>query len=312
MLDSTEIIELRSEKNEVRPDRPYHFMHEQERGDDGELKEVNAIFLTNSECPFKCVMCDLWKNTLEQPVEEGAIPGQISYALERLPKARVIKLYNNGNFFDRKAIPYSDYQPIADLLTGSERVIIENHPKLCGEACLEFQEMLEGQLEIAMGLETIHPDVLPKLNKKITTDDFREAAVFLTDNGIDSRAFILLNPPYLTDPDKNIEWTVKSLRYAFDCGVSACSIIPTRDGNGAMEKLRDEGLYVPPAISALEEAFNKGLAVNKGRVFVDLWDLERFSTCAHCFEKRKDRLHAMNLNQKILPPVKCEYCDNDG
>lgn len=311
MLDTSQIIELRSSKNEVRPDRPYHFMHERERGADGELKEVNAIFLTNSECPFKCVMCDLWKNTLEDPVEKGAIPGQISYALERLPEASVIKLYNSGNFFDRKAIPPEDYRPIVELLSDSERVIIENHPKLCGQSCLEFDDMLDGQLEIAMGLETIHPEVLPKLNKQITTDDFREAATFLTNNGIDSRAFILLNPPYLTDPDQNIEWSLKSVSFAFECGVSACSIIPTRVGNGAMEKLKNEGHYRAPTIEALEEAFIRALAMGRGRVFADLWDLERFSNCSRCFERRKNRLREMNLRQKVLPPVDCEYCDND-
>lgn len=311
MLETSEIIDLRSTKNEVHPKRPYHFMHEQERGDDGDLKEVNAIFLTNSECPFKCVMCDLWKNTLENPVEPRDIPEQIAYAQERLPEADVTKLYNSGNFFDRKAIPAEDYQPIADLLSDSERVIIENHPKLCGDSCVEFNEMLNGDLEIAMGLETIHPEVLPKLNKQITTGDFKKATTFLSHHGIYSRAFILLNPPYLTNPEKNIYWTVKSVEFAFDCGVSACSIIPTRDGNGAMEKLRKDGHYIPPTIEALEKAFDQALNLNSGRVFVDLWDLGRFSTCGHCFEKRKNRLHKMNLDQKIYPRITCNYCGNE-
>jgi len=311
MLDTSEIIDLRPDKNEVHPGRPYHFMHEQEHGPDGELKEVNTIFLTNSECPFKCVMCDLWKNTLEIPVEQGDIPKQIAYALDRLPEGSVTKLYNSGNFFDRKAIPPEDYQPIAELLSDSKRVIIENHPKLCGKPCIEFNDILNGGLEIAMGLETIHPEVLPKLNKQISKDNFKEAATFLQSNGIDSRAFILLNPPYLTDSEKNIEWTIKSVEFAFDCGVSACSIIPTRGGNGAMEKLRDEGHYVPPTIEALEDAFDQALRLNKGRIFVDLWDLKQFSSCDHCFQDRQKRLHQMNLDQQIHPRVTCDYCDNE-
>jgi len=311
MLETSDIIDLRPEKNRVHPERPYHFMHEQERGMDGALKEVNTIFLTNSECPFKCVMCDLWKNTLENPVKQGDIPKQISYALQRLPEASVTKLYNSGNFFDRKAIPPADYHPIAELLSNSERVIIENHPKLCGDSCVEFKNMLAGNLEIAMGLETIHPEVLPKLNKKITKENFREASAFLAKYGIDSRAFILLNPPYLTDPAENINWTIKSTDFAFDCGVSACSIIPTRGGNGAMEKLRSEGQYVPPTMGALEEAFDQALNLKKGRVFVDLWDLEQFSDCSHCFDDRQNRLRKMNLTQQVYPRIKCEFCRND-
>jgi len=310
MLDTSEIIALRSERNDVNPHRPYHFLHEQETAPDGKLREVNTIFLTNSECPFKCVMCDLWKNTLKDPVEEGAIPEQIAYALDRLPQARVAKLYNSGNFFDRKAIPPSDYSAIADLLSDYERVIIENHPKLCGKACVEFQEMLNGQMEIAMGLETIHPQVLPKLNKQITKEDFRDAASFLSEHNIDSRAFILLNPPYLTDPNENIEWTVRSVKFAFECGVTACSVIPTRADNGAMEKLQEQDQYIPPTIPAFETAVERAMKDAPGRVFADLWDLKQFSDCDYCFEERRNRLGRMNRQQEILPPIQCKHCSN--
>jgi hypothetical protein len=311
MLETSEIVDLRKDRNKVRPDRPYHFMHEQEPGPHGRLNEVNTVFLTNSECPFKCVMCDLWKNTLKRPVQEGDIPKQISYALERLPSANVIKLYNNGNFFDHKAIPPADYPNIAELLADYDRVIIENHPKLCNDSSLVFKNMLSGKLEIALGLETIHPEVLPKLNKKITAENFREAVTFLSNNGICSRAFILLNPPYLTDSSENTEWSLRSIRFAFQCGVTACSIIPTRDGNGAMEKLRDNGLYVPPTLKALEETFDRALKLKRGYMYVDLWDLKRFSECDHCFPERKERLHKMNLEQVIHPHIKCDHCEND-
>ena len=79
----------------------------------GEIASVNTLFLTNRECPWHCVMCDLWKNTLTETVPVGAIPAQIEYALARLPTARVIKLYNSGSFFDPRAVPVADYPAIA-------------------------------------------------------------------------------------------------------------------------------------------------------------------------------------------------------
>jgi len=173
-------------------------------------------------------MCDLWKNTLNGPTPSGAIIKQIDYALARLPEDEVIKLYNNGNFFDKKAIPASNYPGIIELLRPYSRVIMENHPKICDEPCLEFNDKLSGTLEIAMELETIHPDVLPKLNKQMTAEDFKKAAKFLRSNRIDVRAFILLNPPYLTDKAENLQWVHKTIKFAFDCGVQCCSIIPTR------------------------------------------------------------------------------------
>lgn len=307
MPDNQQILNLRPQKQQLDAKRPYHFLHEHEADAKGEVREVNTIFLTNRECPFKCLMCDLWKHTLDKPTAPGAIPAQINHAHQRLPEASVVKLYNNGNFFDTKAIPRQDYKIIAKQLSGYDHVIVENHPKLCSERCIEFRDMLEGDLEIAMGLETIHPEILPKLNKQITKDNFKQAASFLLSNGIKVRAFILLNLPFLTDQRANIEWTVKSVAFAFDCGAGACAIIPTRPGNGIMDKLQGEGKFIPPTLKALETAFEQSLKLNKGRVFADLWDLQQFSTCNHCFEERKTRLQKMNLSQTILPETTCEF-----
>lgn len=313
MPDDREILELRPAKKNLDPYIPYHYLHEEEVDAHGNLKTVNTLFLTNKECPFKCTMCDLWKHTLDKPTPEGAIPEQITYALDRLPEASVIKLYNNGNFFDSGAIPRSEYPKIAQLLRSFERVIVENHPKLCNDRCLEFAELLDGKLEIALGLETIHPEVLPRLNKQITTENFRKAVSFLNSNGITTRAFILLNPPYLTGVQENISWTVKSVAFAFEAGVASCSIIPTRAGNGIMDKLKQEGKFVPPNLQALETAFEQSLTLDKGRVFADLWDLRHFSNCDTCFEKRKARLVKMNLTQEIQPPVYCpDSCSQNG
>lgn len=299
------VQEFRPSKEVMDPLRPYLFLNEEEMQADGLLKSVNTIFLTNRECPFKCVMCDLWRHTLDEPTPKGAIPAQIGYALDRLPKADVIKLYNSGNFFDGKAIPRSDYETIAGLLSDYDHVIVENHPKLIGGFIPEFRDMLKGSFEIAMGLETIHPEVLPKLNKQITTENFKEATDYLVSNDISVRAFILLNPPFLTDPRENIEWCLRSVEFAFDCGASTCSIIPTRDGNGIMEKLREDGEYIPPTLSAFEEVFDCAMNLKKGRVFADLWDLEKFSDCKNCFNARKERMRRMNFEQVVLSGVEC-------
>jgi archaeosine synthase beta-subunit len=304
---SNEVVEgFRGAKVGVDPFRPYLWLHEQEVQAGGEVKRVNTIFLTNRECPFKCTMCDLWRHTLDEPTPKGAIPAQIAFAHERLPEADVVKLYNSGNFFDGKAIPRSDYRAIAGLLSGYEHVIVENHPKLIGGFIPEFRDMLSGCFEIAMGLESVHPIVMPKLNKQITRENYRKASEFLVSEGIDVRAFILLNPPFLTDTRENIEWCLKTVDFAFDCGASACSIIPVRDGNGIMEKLREQGEYVPPTLDAFEEVFDRALELNRGRVFADLWDLEKFSDCSECFEARRQRMEEMNLGQVVFGRVHCE------
>jgi archaeosine synthase beta-subunit len=307
MPGNQEIVNLRPQRNTLNPDLPYHFLHEEEPDATGVLQKVNTIFLTSKECSFKCTMCDLWKNTLPTPTPKGAIVKQIDYATTRLPKADIIKLYNNGNFFDPKAIPPSDHEAIAARLKPYTRVIVENHPRLTNENCLEFNTRFEAKLEIAMGLETIHPDVLPKLNKQLTPEDFKKAAGFLRTNDIDTRAFILLNPPYLTDQKENIGWVLKTVKFAFESGVQCCSIIATRSGNGIMEKLEKQGLYTPPTLDTLEQVFETALKLKQGRVFVDTWDISFLSNCSHCFPARKERLEAMNLHQEIVPPITCQY-----
>jgi len=305
MHNNPEIEKLRPQRNFLNPDIPYHFLHEQEPGPGGDLQRVNTIFLTSKECAFKCLMCDLWKNTLKEPTPPGAILKQIDYALARLPEADVIKLYNSGNFFDQKAVPPADYPGIVERLLPYSRVIVENHPKLCGEACLEFNDRLEGALEIAMGLETIHPDVLPRLNKQMTANDFKKAAAFLISHKIDVRAFVLLNPPYLITRQENIQWAFNTVQFAFESGAGSCSVIPTRSGNGIMDLLYERGHYIPPTLDMLEEVLERSLSLKQGRVFVDTWDIGFLSDCPICFEARKRRLETMNSDQKFHQRIAC-------
>lgn len=299
-----EILAARPQRNAVRADRPYAFLVEPERTDDGRIVDVATVFLTNRECPFRCVMCDLWKNTTVDKVPPGAIPQQIDYALSRLRSATQIKLYNSGNFFDRQAIPREDYAAIAERVRSFERVIVENHPRLCGPDCAEFAGLLAGRLEVALGLETAHPETLRALNKQMTLDDFSRTVERLLAAEIAVRAFILLQPPFLPNSLAE-EWALRSLEYAFALGVSCCTVIPTRGGNGIMESLADAGRFSPPSLAAVERVMERGLNLKTGRVFVDLWDAARLASCPCCASARIERLRQMNLAQRILPSVPC-------
>lgn len=300
-------MERRGPKNRLDPSTPYAFFWEEEIDADGQLAPTATVLLTNRECPFRCLMCDLWRNTLDEPTPPGAIPAQIDYALERLPAARQVKLYNAGSFFDPLAIPESDYSTIAARLSGFARVIVESHPAVLGRRSLHFRDLLSGRLEVAVGLETAHPDVLRRLNKRITLDDFRRTAEFLFGNGIDLRVFIMVRPPYLTEAE-GVYWAQRSLDLARECRATAASLIPTRAGNGAMETLQEAGDFTPPRLVSLEESMEYGLNLEGMRVFTDLWDVERLNTC-DCSQMRIERLAAMNRTQAIPPQVQCTRCD---
>lgn len=297
-LSTRAIRESRGPRNPVDPRRPYAFLSEEEHSRFGVAEPVSTLFLTNRECPFHCLYCDLWKNTTEETIAAGLIPEQIGWALSQLPPARHIKLYNSGNFFDPRAIPPEDWPSIARRVQDFDTVIVENHPRLTDERCLAFRDQLSGELEVAMGLETIHPEVLPRLNKGMTLADFDRAVEFLGTHGIATRAFILLRPPYLGE-EAGLEWALRSVEYAFARGVRFCAVIPTRGGNGIMEQLRSQGQYAPPTLGTLERVLEAGLAMGRGRVTVDLWDAERLTPGEPDAARRIDRLARMNLSQRL-------------
>lgn len=304
--NTQEILQLRGPKNKVSPTKPYAFLVEPERAASGEVVDVATVFLTNRECPYRCLMCDLWKNTLAESVRPGDIALQIRHALDRLPNAKSLKLYNSGNFFDAKAIPAGDRQEIAGLCRGFETVVVENHPNLCNERCIEFAEMIDGRLEIAMGLETVHPEILLRLNKQMTLSDFRRATEFLVDNEISVRAFVLLKPPYLNE-EEGIHWALKSIEFAVDCGVSCVAVIPTRTGNGAIEMLRSRGEFSPPDLRSLESVMERSLGKYQDcRIFADLWDAKQFASCDRCAVDRIHRIESMNRTQVIQSSVQCD------
>jgi len=313
------------DRRDLRAGRPvdawrYHdLIVEDERTADGRIARVGTILLTGRECPWRCVMCDLWRGTTADDTPRGAIPAQLAAArqhlLERRETVTQMKLYNAGSFFDPRAVPDEDYDGIAGHLAGLERVIVESHPALVGPRVDRFIEALASragesgarpQLEIAMGLETAHPDALDRLNKRMTVDDFVRAAGLLRRRNVSLRTFVLISPPGVPDEEQDA-WLCKSVDTAFASGAIVVSLVPTRGGNGALEVLAASGAFREPRLGDIERSVEA--VYSRGpRVFVDLWDLKRFSDCAACFEERRSRLHTMNLEQRVLPSVTCTHC----
>jgi radical SAM enzyme (TIGR01210 family) len=313
------IRELRPARSAIDPTRPAGYFVEPERNAEGSIERILAILLTSRECPWKCVFCDLWKQTFERAVKPGDIPKQIARALNDpfvcRAAPRQIKLYNAGSFFDAGAIPPMDHSVIAEQVRAFSRVIVESHPALVGDRCWRFRDELarrrdapsDAPLEVAMGLETAHEAVLEKLNKGVRLGDFVRAAEAMGREKVAWRAFILVHPPF-EDPAMAVEWAVRSASFAFDHGADVVSLIAVREGNGALEVLRQRGQFSQATLPALEAAMAGALGLKRGRVFGDTWDLPRRGSCAGCFTLRRERLQQMNLRQIVLPKADCPNC----
>jgi radical SAM enzyme (TIGR01210 family) len=315
VLSPAAIRQLRPPKRPVDPWRPLAHFWESERravGDSGEIPAL-TVLLAGAECPFTCVFCDLWRETLDGPTPPGALPAQLRVALDEagtLPRPAAVKLYNASNFFDPRALPESDEEAILELVAPFARTTVECHPRLVGRRCLRFAERLAergGRLEVAMGLETIHPEALPRLGKEMTLDDFDRAAAALAAADVGVRAFVLVGAPFVP-AEEAVEWAVRSAAHAFALGAARVSLIPVRPGNGALEKLWVRGDFEAPRLDDLEEAFEQCLAMGKGIATADVWDVRRFASCDACAERRIARLVEMNRTGRVASREACAAC----
>lgn len=329
MTPLADLTQAGTERERLDPRRPWGWRVDSERDATGEVVPVLTVFLVNRECPWRCVFCDLHQYTLSREVQPGDVPTQLRGALGAVralgAAPRQIKLYNAGSFFDPRAIPPRDYEPMADLLGRFERVIVECHPALVGAPVGRFASFLRHasertpagggrltRLEVAMGLETVNPEVLPRLGKGVTLEGFRRASDRLRDSGVDLRAFVLVQPPY-EKPGEAVEWAIRSTEFAIDCGACAVSLIPVRSGPPALAELERIGEFRAPEIATLEQALDASINAARGRarVFADTWDLDRYLSCLKCREARRSRLERIQNAQRTEVPVAC-HCSGTG
>jgi radical SAM enzyme (TIGR01210 family) len=304
------IRSLRPAKPHVDPYTAHGSLVEGERRPNGAIERALTVFLAGAECPFTCSFCDLWRWTTDGPTPPGALTRQLDDVLRALGGAMPdrVKLYNASNFFDQRAVPPEDVAAMARLSDPFSGVTVESHVNTIGAQTLAFARQLRGRLEVAVGLETIHPVAAARINKRLDLGRFDRAAEFLGENGIDLRVFVLLGAPHVPTGEA-IEWTARTVEHAVARGASVVSIIPVRGGNGEMERLAAEGEFTPPTLRQLEEALDRCTRLMGSVVTADLWDATKLPACEHCRVARIERMGRINLSGRAEPPVECAMCD---
>lgn len=275
-----EILGAREPKSPPDPERAIDWLWETERGVRAPERRVLTVFLAGAECPFACLFCDLWKQTLDGPTPPGALPRQLRVALSgagAIPPEAAIKLYNASNFFDARAVPPEDDEALARLCDPFVRVTVESHPRRLGARCVAFAGRLSGRLEVAMGLETVHPGVLPFLKDGMTLADYEKAARWLCARDIGVRTFVLVGLPRVPEAEW-VGWAVRSATFAAGCGVDRVSLIPLRADSAALGRLSRAGELPPVRREHVEAALAESRAALDAfgtLVEVDPWDLHR-------------------------------------
>ena len=300
---------LRPRKPFVDPYRAHGTLLEPERRPGGTLEQALTVFLAGAECPFACSFCDLWQWTIDGPTPPGALTLQLERALETVNAGEVdrIKLYNASNFFDSRAVPESDVRSLPGLLEPFGAVTVESHANTIGRRAVAFARSIAGRLEVAIGLESIHPVALAENNKRLELPRFERAVDFLRRNEIDVRVFVLLGAPHVP-AGETVDWTTRTVRYAAKSGASVVSIIPVRGGNGELERLQSLGVFAPPTLVQLEEGLRETIDLGETVVTADLWDIARLPGCADCREDRIQRIRRANLAGQMEPIASCSSC----
>lgn len=297
------IRELRPPKPMVDPWSAHGIQRDRERRPGGGTEEALTVFLAGSECPFTCSFCDLWRWTIDGPTPPGALSEQLARALaaQTLPADR-IKLYNASNFFDARAVPLEDWPGLAKLVSPFRGVTVESHASTVGPRVRDFADRIAGRLEVAIGLETVHPVAIQHLNKRLDLGRFARACEYLDGEQVDLRVFVLLGAPYVPVAE-SVEWVCRTVELAVARGASVVSIIPVRGGNGELERIQALGHFTPPTLGQLEEALDRCLGFSPTVVTADLWDTDRLAAGEPNAAARVERLRRINLSGHPEPRI---------
>ena len=219
-------------------------------------------------------MCDLWKNTLTETV-----PARSNSRTDRIrPPATPTSPPNQA--LQQRQLLRSSRNPARrpsrhrHTIASFERVIVECHPALIGENCFQFK-IIEWQPGSSNGSGDRASPNPRQAQQAHDTEQFAAAAELLRKNDIDLRVFILVKPPFMRE-EEALEWAARSLDFAFDCGATAVTLIPTRG-----RQRRNGSSCEPSATSPRHDSPHSNppphmaSALKRGRVFADLWDIEQ-------------------------------------
>ena len=180
---------------------------------------------------------------------------------------------------------------------------VESHPRLVGERTWRFRDRLAPSLEVAMGLETAHPDALARLNKGCTSTTSPPRRAALAAHGVGLRVFLLVHPPFVPR-DERTPWLLRSI----DVGDRRRRVRDRADPDPRRHAARwrrwPAAGAVRAAVAGRRSKTRRRSAIgsrgrSRARVLADLWDLAAFAACAACLEARRARLLRLNLEQRV-------------
>ncbi len=217
-----------------------------------------------------CSMCGYSRDTLGRSASSAELAQQIEEAKGAYRGEPYVKVYTSGSFLDdREVDPESRRALLAAFSGRARRFLFETLPEFVRPEAIEpLKAAFEGELEVALGLESTDPTILRKfVHKGENPEAYLDAGDRVRAIGLRSKAYLLLKPPYLTEKEavRDVVRSIGSARSHFD----AMSVNPVHiQGGTVVEWLYQRRRYRPPWLWSLVDAMRQGAEVRDGRRLV--------------------------------------------
>jgi radical SAM enzyme (TIGR01210 family) len=168
-------------------------------------------------------------------------------------QAGLIKIYTSGSFLDEREIPAETRETIAETFADRDRIVVESLPDFVDREKLRAFTERGLHTDVAVGLETATDRVRhDAVNKYFDFAAFEAAcmdtpAAGTADADAGVKAYLLMKPPFLAEPDAVADMTRSIRRCA---GVEGCHTVSMNPCNvqrhTMVEELYHDGGYRPP------------------------------------------------------------------
>ncbi|KAA0009342.1 MAG: TIGR01210 family radical SAM protein [Thermoplasmata archaeon] len=274
----------------------------------GKVANVMVIVLRTPGCYWAkvsgCSMCGYFKETYDAGYDE--IKKQIDEAYKKYEGEEIVKFFTSGSFLDEKEMP-RDLQIYAiEKFSKAKKIVIESRPEF-----IKNLEWLQGNIEVAMGLESANDRVLEySINKGFRFRAWLKNAKLVKKHGKKLRVYILIKPPFLKEIEA-IKDAINSARKVADIA-DVISFNPVAiHGKTIVETLWNRHLYRPPWLWSVVQVIKETKKFYDGMIKCDVVARGMARGAHNCGKCDKKILHAIeefNLKQdeKIFDGIDCD------
>jgi radical SAM enzyme (TIGR01210 family) len=239
------------------PTEPTRVWLDEDNTPDG-VRQSLTVILNTGGCRWAraggCTMCGY----VAESVDGGSVAHedlltQVEACLEHEAEnadepAGLVKIYTSGSFLDEREIPVETRRAVAETFADRDRMVVESLPDFVDREKLSDFTDRGLETDVAVGLETATDRVRhDAVNKYFDFAEFEAACDEALAAGAGVKAYLLMKPPFLAEPDAVADMK-RSIRRCADVeGCHTVSMNPCNVQRHTMvEELYHDGGYRPP------------------------------------------------------------------